>query len=204
MNEKEKVFVIGFQKTGTTSLENALKFLGYRVDGGDKNLMKFKTDSNLKKYVKNKLKDFDAVQDMPWPLFYKELYDIYPEGKFILTYRDPESWIKSVVRYFASMHIPLHQKIYDVPCAEGYEDRYLEVYENFNQEVIEFFNDKDNFLLMKLGENYNYQTLCNFLNIKEIPKGGFPKSRSNNQKLSNYKLYRDLRSFYWNLRKYNK
>ena len=204
MSIKHKVFVLGFQKTGTTSLENALEVLGYKVDGGDKNLMKFKTDFELKSYIQKKLTAFDAVQDMPWPLFYKELYDIYPKGKFILTYREPESWIKSVVKYFASMRIPLHQKIYDVPCAEGYEDRYLEVYENFNKGVINFFNDKDNFLLMKLGENYNYKTLCDFLNIEEIPDGSFPKSRSNSQKLSKYKLYRHLRSYYWNLRKYNK
>lgn len=37
----EKVFVIGFQKTGTTSLEIALEALGYKVYGGDKNLLRF-------------------------------------------------------------------------------------------------------------------------------------------------------------------
>ncbi len=204
MRKKEKVFVIGFQKTGTTSLENALKLLGYKVDGGDKNLMKFETTFELKAYIKSKLENFDAVQDMPWPLFYKELYELYPTAKFILTYREPKSWIKSVVKYFASMKIPLHQKIYEVPCAEGYEDKYLEVYETFNQSVLEYFNNKDNFLYMELGKNYDYKTLCTFLNIEDIPEGNFPKSRSNSQNLSKYKIYRDLRSAYWNFKKYNK
>ena len=52
MSIKHKVFVLGFQKTGTTSLENALEVLGYKVDGGDKNLMKFKKDFELKSYIK--------------------------------------------------------------------------------------------------------------------------------------------------------
>lgn len=68
---RQKVFIIGFQKTGTTSLEHALEHLGYRVYGGDKNLMKFEDKEILKTYIKSTLKTWDAAQDMPWPLFYK-------------------------------------------------------------------------------------------------------------------------------------
>lgn len=197
----EKVFVIGFQKTGTTSIETALKVLGYKVYGGDKNLMKFKKKEDLRKYIFNIMQNWDAVQDMPWPLFYKELYELYPNAKFILTYREPDKWIKSIVEYFASIRIPLHQKIYNVPCAEGYEDTYLKVYNENNNEIIGFFKDKDNFLKMSLGEDFNYSRLCNFLEIKEIPNKEFPRSRTNKQKLAKNKLYRKLRSIYWNYKK---
>src|SRR5690554_1808437 len=112
---KEKVFVIGFQKTGTTSLETALKILGYRVHGGDKNLMKFERSEDLKKYISGVMQTWDAVQDMPWPLFYRELYDLYPNAKFILTHRNPEKWINSVVRYFGSIRNPINKKIYNAP-----------------------------------------------------------------------------------------
>jgi len=124
---EQKVFVLGFQKTGTTSLETALESLGYRVYGGDKNLMRYENEEDLKKYISKTMENWDAAQDMPWPLFYKELYELYPKAKFILKYRNPDKWIKSVVKYFASIRIPLHQKIYNVPYAEGYEDTYLEV-----------------------------------------------------------------------------
>lgn len=199
---KQKVFIIGFQKTGTTSLEHAMQYLGYRVYGGDKNLIKFDNSNDLKTYIKKTLEHWDAAQDMPWPLFYKELYEIYPDAKYILTIRDTDKWIRSVVTYFASIRIPLHRKIYDVPCAEGYEDRYKEVYERNNEKVLEFFKDKPNFLIMQMGKNFNYKTLCEFLGIKEIPNNEFPHARHNRKrKLPKYKLYRDIRSLYWNYRK---
>lgn len=199
---KEKVFVIGFQKTGTTSLEHALKYLGYRVYGGDKNIMKFTELECLNNYIKETLVNWDAVQDMPWPMFYKELYDLYPNAKFILTIRDQKKWIRSVVTYFASIRIPLHQKIYGVPCAEGHEHRYLEIYTENNEKIIKFFSDKPNFLIMEMGKNFNYKTLCNFLDIDDIPKAHFPHERNNKKrKLPNYKLYRDIRSIYWNYKK---
>lgn len=199
---KRKVFVIGFQKTGTTSLEHALQFLGYKVYGGDKNLMKFEDKESLKLYISKTLSHWDAVQDMPWPLFYRELYESYPDAKYILTFRQPDSWIRSVVKYFASIRIPLHQKIYNVPCAEGHEARYLEVYNAHNAEVLDFFEGNPNFIIMEPKKNFNYQTLCEFLEIESIPDEHFPHGRNNaERKLPNYKWYRDLRSWYWNYKK---
>lgn len=199
---KNKVFILGFQKTGTTSLEHALEFLGYHVYGGDKNLMKYTNPEELKAYIKVTLKTWDAVQDMPWPLFYKELFDIYPDAKYILTIRDTDKWIRSVVTYFASIRIPLHKKIYGVPCAEGYEDRYKELYEQSNTNILNFFKDKSNFLVMEMDKNFNYETLCQFLNISEVPQGSFPHARNNKKRtLPKYKWYRDLRSLYWNYKK---
>ena len=199
---KQKVFVIGFQKTGTTSLEHALQKLGYRVYGGDKNLMKFDNTQELKNYISKTLLSWDVVQDMPWPLFYKELYELYPDAKFILTIRDTDKWIRSVVNYFASIRIPLHRKIYHVPCAEGHEEAYMSLYDKHNHEVQEFFRDKENFKVMKPGQNFDFSTLCEFLDINEVPEGSFPHARNNKKrKLPNYKWYRDLRSIYWNFKK---
>jgi hypothetical protein len=199
---KQKVFVIGFQKTGTTSLEHALQFLDYKVYGGDKNLFKFENKDDLKQYISKTLESWDVVQDMPWPLFYKELYELYPDAKFILTLRDTDKWIQSVVKYFASIRIPMHKKIYHVPCAEGYEEVYKKVYNKSNKDILEFFDGKANFIVMEQGRNFDYKTLCQFLNITDVPQMAFPHARNNKKrKLPNYKLYRDLRSFYWNFKK---
>nr|WP_321233389.1 sulfotransferase [uncultured Psychroserpens sp.] len=198
----DKVFVIGFQKTGTTSLDLALQRLGYRVYCVDKNLLKFKNKSDLKNYILETLEVWDAVQDMPWPLFYKELYQLYPNAKFILTKRHPNDWYKSVIKFFGSIRIPFHKNIYHVPCAEGYEKEYKAIYNKHNEEVLEFFSDKDNFLLMKPKHNFDYKTLCNFLHIENVPQEDFPHGRNNNRRLlPNFKLYRDLRSMYWNFKK---
>ena len=199
---KQKVFVIGFQKTGTTSLELALESLGYRVYGGDKNILKFDDDKTLKTYILNLLKSWDAVQDMPWPLVYKQLYELYPDAKFILTIRNTDKWIKSVVQYFASIRVPLHREIYNVPCAEGYEETYTSVYNIHNRDVQGFFKGKENFLVMQTEKNFNFKTLCSFLGIESPPEENFPHGRNNGKRvLPNYKLYRDIRSLYWNLKK---
>lgn len=199
---KQKVFIIGFQKTGTTSLDLALQKLGFKVYGVDKNLLKFKSGEDLKAYILTILKNWDAVQDMPWPLFYKELYALYPNAKFILTKRDEDDWYNSAKRFFGSIRIPFHKKIYHVPCAEGYEKEYKEIYNKHNEEVLNFFKGKDNFLLMEPKQNFNYKTLCHFLEIDNVPVEDFPHGRNNKKrKLPNYKLYRDIRSLYWNYKK---
>lgn len=199
---KQKVFVIGFQKTGTTSLELALQDLGFSVYNVDKNLLRFNNKEDLHTYIKTKLKNWDAVQDMPWPLFYKDLYELYPNAKFILTCRNSEDWFKSVVRFFGSIRFPFHKKIYNVPCAEGYEREYRAVYDKHNRVVKMFFEGKNNFIVMQPGVNFNYNTLCKFLNLSNVPEGDFPHGRNNrNRKLPNYKLYRDIRSMYWNFKK---
>jgi hypothetical protein len=199
--KKNKVIVLGLQKTGTTTLETVLNQFGYRVYGGDKNLLKFNKRDEVLNYIEEIFEKNDAVQDMPWPIYYKELYELYPNAKFILTYRDPDSWIKSVVKYFASIRIPLHQKIYNTPCAEGYEKEYLEYYNNLNNEIINFFNNKDNFKVLTVPGDFNYKTFCDFIGIKNIPNEDFPRSRKNSQYMSKFKLYRNVRSFYINKKK---
>ena len=74
---KQKVFCIGFHKTGTTSLELALKRLGYRVTGS------FGTkDPDIANKVHEKayamVAKFDAFEDNPWPILYKELDQRFP------------------------------------------------------------------------------------------------------------------------------
>ena len=134
---------------------------------------------------------------MPWPLFYKELRELYPKAKFILTIRDTDKWINSVVRHWGSIKIPLHKKIYGVPCAEGYEDVYKAKYKQHNSEVLNFFKDKENFLVMEQSRNFDYSTLCGFLGLKILNKE-FPHSRKNDRVRAKIKLYRKLRSLYWN------
>ena len=69
---KAKVFCIGFHKTGTTSLELALKKLGYRVTGS------FGTkDPDIAGKVHDMayamVPEYDAFEDNPWPILYREL-----------------------------------------------------------------------------------------------------------------------------------
>jgi hypothetical protein len=84
--EMRKVFCIGFHKTGTTSLNVALQTLGYQVTGPNGY-----NDPKIQKRVlalaHSLVKKYDAFQDNPWPIIYKEMDHAYPGSKFILTVR---------------------------------------------------------------------------------------------------------------------
>jgi hypothetical protein len=173
MDARRKVFGIGFHKTATTSLANALYVLGYNVTGY------FGThDPDISKHVYEQaysLADrFDAAQDIPWPILYKELDQRYPGSKFILTIRPDEKWIASVVKHFKDKYIPAHEWIYGVRIARGNEDVYLQRYREHNREVREYFKDRPNDLLvMDITAGDRWNKLCPFLGL-EIPPVEFP------------------------------
>lgn len=172
---KSKVFCIGFHKTGTTSLELALEKLGYRVTGS------FGTkDPDIASKVHDMayavVDDYDAFEDNPWPILYKELDERFPDSKFVLTRRPAESWIRSQVRDFASTESPMRRWIYGeaAGCPEGNEDIYIARYERHNREVLEYFSDRPgDLLIFDLPRGDGWDKLCPFLGLS-IPDEPFP------------------------------
>lgn len=173
MKNKTKIFCIGFHKTGTTSLTEALKILGYKVTGPngvwDPNISR-----NVYSITNKLIKKYDAFQDNPWPIIYKELDKKYPNSKFILTIRDPEDWIKSQVKHFGYEDSPMRKWIYGVGHPKGNEKIYLNRYKNHNQEVIDYFKNRpEDFLILDFSKGDGWEKLCSFLN-KDIPNIPFP------------------------------
>lgn len=162
MNVKSKVFGIGFHKTGTKSLAKALTSLGYRVTGPN-----WIHDQDVEKSAltncKKILSEYDAFQDNPWPMFYKELDVFAPNSKFILTIRDPEDWIRSVVNYFGSNETPMRRWIYGHGSPIGHEQVYLDRYIKHNAEVLEYFQDRGSDLLVVDLQEPDAGRLCGFL-----------------------------------------
>jgi hypothetical protein len=170
---KMKIFCIGFHKTGTTSLASALETLGYRVTGPngvyDPNIAK-----NVYAMAYDLVDKYDAFQDNPWPIIYKELDAKYPNSKFILTLRSPESWIKSQTGYFGRDETPMRKWIYGVGCPKGNEDIYMKRFENHNKEVIDYFKNRpEDLLLLNLSKGDGWKELCSFLKA-DIPNIPFP------------------------------
>lgn len=168
-----KIFCIGFHKTGTTSLAQALKYLGFSVTGpngvNDPNIAK-----NAQELIDNLIPKFDAFQDNPWPLFYKQLCREYPDAKFILTYRDPEKWIASQVRHFGQQETPMRRWIYGVGCPEGNESIYLKRYKKHNRDVVAYFKKKRQpLLILNLERGDGWKQLCSFLDMPQ-PTVEFP------------------------------
>jgi len=175
MGMKAKVFCIGSHKTGTTSLEVALKKLGYRVTGGfgtkDPDIA-----SKVHEMAYAMVEQYDAFEDNPWPVLFRELDKRFPGSKFILTRRPAEAWIHSMVKDFATTETPMRRWIYgeNAGCPEGNEDIYIARYERHNREVLEYFADRPNDLLIfDLPKGDGWSKLCPFLG-HDIPDEPFP------------------------------
>jgi hypothetical protein len=179
---KQKVFCVGFQKTGTTSLQEALQQVGYKVAGvygDDLPLQKLRED-----YVEMGLElatRYDAVQDMPWALIFRELDRAFPGSKFILSERDPERWYKSISNHFGAGDAVLQQLTYgpDAGSPIGHEERYKEVYLAHNAAVKAYFADRpSDLLIMNLENGHGWNELSPFLGLKNAPTGPFVHSNS--------------------------
>ncbi|MDO5759197.1 MAG: sulfotransferase [Rhodobacterales bacterium] len=170
-----KIFGIGFHKTGTTSLGEALKILGYSVTGpnwinhgdiGHTHLARCRALSH----------DFDAFQDNPWPLVFREMDAMWPDAKFILTVRDPKKWIQSQTKHFSRDTTPMRKFIYgtDKGCPLGNEAHYIATYQFHNAAVRGYFKDHPGKLLeLDFERPVDWSALCAFLD-KPVPSIEFP------------------------------
>ncbi len=171
-----KVFCIGFQKTGTTSLGRALEILGHSVCG-PVGVTDPRISHKALEWAIARLPYYDAFQDNPWPMLYKQLDQICPGSKFILTTRHPRAWIKSAKKYFGSYEAAAEVWIYGgkgTPVRN--QKRFLQVYKEHNRAVREYFKDRpDDLLEIDFSKGHGWKEICDFLGYA-IPDEPFPTS----------------------------
>jgi hypothetical protein len=173
---RPKVFGIGFHKTGTTSLAVALGQLGYRVTGPNGVHDPHIADSYLA-MCRKLANQFDAFQDNPWPLVYREMDRLHPGSKFILTLRESDEWLRSAVGYFGSKMTPMRELIYGYGAPVGHEERYVERFEQHNQDVLDYFKNRPHDLLVfRITEGEGWERLGRFLGA-EVPSAAFPHAK---------------------------
>ena len=80
-----KVFGIGFHKTGTTTLDQVYQILGLRACPVRTDLAKSLVKGDFEPTLKV-AREFEAFQDNPWPILFRELDKAFPGSKFIFTY----------------------------------------------------------------------------------------------------------------------
>jgi len=149
MNQAQpKVFGIGFHKTGTSSLGRALAMMGYRVTGPN-----FVRHPEVQRFgaawAQEIIPRYDAFQDNPWPLLFREVDQAWPGSRFILTLRDETAWLNSAVRYFGTGDTPMRRWIYgeDAGSPVNNEAVYLERYRQHIREVRAYFRGRPDDLL---------------------------------------------------------
>ena len=173
LDNRPRVFCVGWHKTGTSTLGLALIELGYSVLGCRLDMVHPLRRGEMGD-VLDLAGQFDALQDVPWAALYRELDERYPGSRFILTERDDQSWLKSARRHFADTHVPLHEWLYGEGRLIGNEELYLERYRRHNREVRDYFRDRsEDLLVMNLVAGDGWETLCDYLG-HEAPSRGFP------------------------------
>ncbi len=179
-----KIICIGWHKTGTTTLGDALLILGYSVMGARIDLAE-RLLANDKEGVLSEVTPFDALQDVPWNALFKELDAKYPHSKFILTIRDEQKWLRSATKHFKDAYSPMREWLYGHGVILGNEQVFLNRYRQHNQEVLDYFKDRPNdLLILNLDEGFGWNEICLFLN-EPISKKKFPHS---NKGQHNYSL----------------
>jgi len=196
-----KVFGVGFIKTGTVSLGDALKQLGYNHCDGSYvtgNQLVHGYLSGNYGTLDNLISQYDSFDDFPFcaPGVAKHLDKAYPDSKFILTTRDPNLWFNSVSSYFRSpdggpANLAHGCKYGALPLGPSYglinymlatfgalqidanQAHYIQTYKQYNQDIIDYFSDKPGKLLVVNWAGSGWDKLCPFLD-KSIPKNRFP------------------------------
>lgn len=180
-----KIFCIGFQKTGTTSVGKALELLGYSVTGAhgtrDPNI-----SETVYQWVENHLPLYDAFRDNPWAVLYEYLDHLCPGSKFILTVREPESWLSSIVSHCGRRSTSMRKWIYGFGNPRGHEQEYMARYMRHNAEVLKYFSGREgtDLLVMDLQKGDGWERLCPFLGLQTISNTPFPhRNRASNRSM---------------------
>jgi Sulfotransferase domain len=185
----QKVFGIGFQKTGTSSLNRALAILGYNAVGGIRinhpkgiAITPPLTKEKVLSIALARAREADAFSDNPWPLLYQELDAAFPGSKFVLTHRDPDRWLESMVRHFGDTPSDVMVWIYGTPYPKGNEARCVQVYAAHNDGVRAYFAGRPNDLLdVDFESGDGWLELCAFLD-RPVPPAAFPHDNSGEER----------------------
>lgn len=173
------VFGVGMQKTGTSSLREALTVLGYTVKDTTPRALLPILRGNYPKVMRI-LKGYDAAEDTPWFKIYKELDRCYPGSKFILTQRDEQQWYRSVSKHIGALPAAHHEWIYGPgkSVVKDHPENTLRVYREHNGQVKEYFSDRpDDLLVIDFTTGEGWKKLCRFLD-KPVPEVDFPHSNN--------------------------
>ena len=196
MRKNNKIFCIGANKTGTTSLSKTFKDWHFKV--GIQREAEFIALDHYSRDV-SKIIQYcnraEVFQDVPFslPNAYKYLDKAFPKSKFILTVRDnKDMWYNSCVKFHSKLFgdgentpnwkdlekfnyvkpgwpMIIHKKMYDLNENESPYDykKLTTFYEQHIIDVKNYFQDRpEDLLIINLSNENSFQNLKKFLGIK--------------------------------------
>ena len=144
-----KIFCIGSNKTGTTSLTSLVKMYGFKplpetvaYRYVDKRDSPKKSKEKLKLLLDEHRNNYDFFEDLPFCFRtnYKTLLEIEPEALFILTIRESEAWFYSCLNWIKKQNAqPIYDWIWNVHFSVENKRRILAKYQRRNSSICSFF-----------------------------------------------------------------
>jgi hypothetical protein len=191
--QKSKVFCIGQNKTGTTSLAAALSQLGYTM--GDQPAAELLLEDWGRRDFRRIVAycaSADAFQDIPFSLdyTYQAVDAAYPGSKFILTVRSSgDQWYSSLIRFHTAIvgrnRLPTAEDlkafsyrrpgwlwdamrlVYGDDGSLYDRDTYIRRYEEHNRRVVDYFRNRaGDLLVLNVADPEAMRRLCDFLGKK--------------------------------------
>jgi hypothetical protein len=188
-----KVFGIGLSRTGTTSLTVALQMLGFKSIHWPHDSI---TQRELTAYHSGRAdfrftiaRTFDAVTDTPVATVYRELSQVYPGSRFVLTVRDKTPWLESCANVFKrasrsentlegylGYRATIRRQLYGRTDFDPSD--FEAAYSRHVAGVLNWFEPMSSRLLvMNIIEGEGWEKLCSFLGADE-PDAPFPHKNS--------------------------
>lgn len=167
-----KIFGIGLSKTGTSSLDGALKILGYKS-------IHFPISME-------EIDRYEASCDISVSYRFKELDRLYPGSKFILTIRDLNQWLDSCENHFGKKvnlsDLPPKlseflriNRLLNYGTVSYHRVLFQEAYQRHIQDVKNYFNQRpQDLLIMNISSEEGWERLCHFVE-RPIPEKPFPQ-----------------------------
>jgi hypothetical protein len=199
-----KVFGIGWAKTGTTTLGKCFRILGYNHQSQRMDLVRDVMQGNFER-VRLVVSQQDSFEDWPWIILFRELDTMFPNSKFVLTTRDPEKWLRSYRNMLSREQLQgqvaeemteIRRFLYSLPFPHVTEEQLVGRFIAHNNEVKEYFaNHPEALLVVNWERGDGWTELCEFLG-KSVPSEPFPhENRGKFQSGRLRKVKRLLRKF---------
>jgi hypothetical protein len=179
---KDKIFIIGLPRSGTTSICAVMLELGYTVAHTA--------------YTQTTFDNAQVIADTPIFTDYKQLDSFYPNSKFIYLSRSSAKWLPSIKQLLQRMYINVtredggfntiikrcYQSTFSPFTRENIEnDEFLaRCYLEHNNDIHQYFSKRTQDLLkIDISDPTSYQKLLSFLSLQENSKsGGFKRLNS--------------------------
>ena len=178
------VFCVGLNRTGTTTFGDACQSLGFTRLGWVKTEENFFSHTLLRAWRKGDMAHLEKVasgyqvlEDLPWPLVYREMAEAFPDAKFVLTRRaSVDQWLESQARHTSrGKGYGMHRKIYGALRVTDDPEAYRAFYERHLCEVRQYFAGTDRLTEVCWEDGDGWPELCEVLGVP-IPEEPFPHS----------------------------